>query len=76
MVIRPSEWRAAREKRYLETADMKCPQCKKEVPMDSPLLPFCSERCKLLDLGDWASEKYVISTPIENTIQSGPDDNE
>jgi hypothetical protein len=51
---------------------MKCPQCKKEVPMDSPLLPFCSERCQLLDLGDWASEKYVISTPIENTVQSEP----
>lgn len=40
--------------------------------MDSPLLPFCSERCQLLDLGDWASEKYVISTPIENTVQSEP----
>lgn len=28
-------------------------------------MPFCSERCKLYDLGNWASEKYVISTPIE-----------
>lgn len=27
-------------------------------------MPFCSERCKLIDLGNWASEKYVISTPI------------
>ena len=27
-------------------------------------LPFCSERCRLIDLGNWASEKYVISTPI------------
>ncbi len=26
-------------------------------------MPFCSERCKLLDLGNWASEKYVISSP-------------
>ncbi len=25
--------------------------------------PFCSERCRLLDLGNWASEKYVISQP-------------
>ena len=44
---------------------MKCPQCKKEVQPDSPDFPFCSERCKLLDLGNWASEKYVISTPAE-----------
>jgi uncharacterized protein len=25
--------------------------------------PFCSERCRLLDLGNWASEKYVVSEP-------------
>ena len=28
-------------------------------------MPFCSERCKLIDLGKWASEEYVISTPLE-----------
>lgn len=27
-------------------------------------MPFCSERCKLIDLGNWASERYVISTPV------------
>jgi endogenous inhibitor of DNA gyrase (YacG/DUF329 family) len=26
-------------------------------------MPFCSERCKLIDLGKWASEEYVITTP-------------
>ncbi|MBL8229303.1 MAG: DNA gyrase inhibitor YacG [Bryobacterales bacterium] len=55
---------------------MKCPQCKKPVSADAPFLPFCSERCKLLDLGDWASEKYVISTPMEHTPQREPDDEE
>jgi len=44
---------------------MKCPICKKEVPPDSAFYPFCSERCKLIDLGNWASEKYVISTPVQ-----------
>ena len=44
---------------------LKCPTCGKEVTLEDPYMPFCSERCKLLDLGDWASEKYVISTPIE-----------
>jgi uncharacterized protein len=44
---------------------MKCPICKKEASPDSPFYPFCSERCKLIDLGNWASEKYVISTPVQ-----------
>ena len=44
---------------------MKCPICKNLVEMGAPDFPFCSERCRLLDLGAWASEKYVISTPIQ-----------
>lgn len=28
-------------------------------------MPFCSDRCRIIDLGDWASEKYVISTPAD-----------
>ena len=43
---------------------MKCPICKKEVAPGDPFMPFCSERCKLIDLGNWASEKYVIATPL------------
>ncbi len=42
---------------------MLCPICKKEVARTDPFMPFCSERCKLIDLGNWAMEKYVISTP-------------
>jgi len=45
---------------------MKCPICAKDVAFDDPEMPFCSERCRLLDLGNWASEKYVISSPIES----------
>jgi endogenous inhibitor of DNA gyrase (YacG/DUF329 family) len=44
-----------------------CPICKK--PTDSEKdseFPFCSERCRLLDLGAWAAEKYVVSEPIFN----------
>lgn len=44
---------------------MKCPICKKPVEFGSEHMPFCSERCKLIDLGNWASEKYVISSPID-----------
>ena len=42
---------------------MKCPICKKEVKFGDPEFPFCGERCRVLDLGNWASEKYVISSP-------------
>jgi len=42
---------------------IRCPICKKEVTEGTPDFPFCSERCRLLDLGNWSSEKYVISEP-------------
>jgi hypothetical protein len=39
-----------------------CPVCGARVPWSasSPHRPFCSERCKLIDLGQWASEGYRI----------------
>jgi endogenous inhibitor of DNA gyrase (YacG/DUF329 family) len=43
----------------------RCPICKKPTDSDEHAdFPFCSERCRLLDLGAWASEKYVVSDPI------------
>ena len=44
---------------------IRCPICKKEVAAGSADFPFCSERCRTMDLGNWASEKYVISTPLQ-----------
>jgi hypothetical protein len=41
-----------------------CPICKKPVSRTGPDYPFCSPRCKLIDLGNWASERYVVSTPL------------
>jgi len=43
--------------------DMKiiCPICKRKTTWEeNPWRPFCSERCKLIDLGKWASEKYRV----------------
>jgi uncharacterized protein len=43
----------------------RCPICK--TPTDSEKhseFPFCSERCRTQDLGNWASEKYVVSEPV------------
>ena len=41
-----------------------CPICKKAVALDSPDLPFCSDRCRVIDLGKWASGEYKITSPI------------
>jgi hypothetical protein len=41
-----------------------CPICKKPTDSEKDVdFPFCSERCRLLDLGAWAAEKYVVSDP-------------
>lgn len=40
-----------------------CPTCHNEViwSPESPYRPFCSKRCQIIDLGDWASEKNAIA---------------
>ena len=43
---------------------LRCPICKAPTPRSAPQFPFCSERCRLLDLGKWASGQYVISSPM------------
>lgn len=45
---------------------LRCPICRKIVLRSEPEFPFCSERCRLIDLGKWASGGYVISTPIND----------
>jgi endogenous inhibitor of DNA gyrase (YacG/DUF329 family) len=43
----------------------RCPICKTATDSDvHKEFPFCSERCRLLDLGAWASEKYAVSDPV------------
>jgi endogenous inhibitor of DNA gyrase (YacG/DUF329 family) len=40
-----------------------CPTCKKKTiySKDNPYRPFCCERCKLIDLGEWATEGHSIA---------------
>ncbi len=41
--------------------DMKCPVCKKTIPWEqNPYRPFCSYRCKMIDLGKWLKEEYRV----------------
>jgi len=44
---------------------VKCPICGKPVARTDAAFPFCSDRCRTIDLGNWASEKYVISSPLD-----------
>ena len=44
---------------------MRCPICKREaVQKGNPFRPFCSERCKLIDLDNWLSGRYRVFTPV------------
>ena len=42
---------------------MTCPICKKTVAPGDPDFPFCSERCRIIDLANWATDQYVIPGP-------------
>jgi endogenous inhibitor of DNA gyrase (YacG/DUF329 family) len=59
---------------------MNCPICKKLVAdegPDKPLsYPFCSQRCRLIDLGRWLGEKYQIriSTTDADSMERNPQD--
>jgi endogenous inhibitor of DNA gyrase (YacG/DUF329 family) len=40
---------------------MRCPICKREFnPTTTPAMPFCSERCRTIDLGRWLDESYGL----------------
>jgi endogenous inhibitor of DNA gyrase (YacG/DUF329 family) len=56
------------------TTTVQCPQCQKPVTWDdtSAWKPFCSERCKLIDLGDWAEGNHRVAGP--KTEDAFPDD--
>ena len=44
---------------------LRCPICKQPTDSDTnPEFPFCSERCRDRDLGNWAMEKYKVTAPL------------
>jgi endogenous inhibitor of DNA gyrase (YacG/DUF329 family) len=50
-----------------------CPTCgtQTEYSTQNPYRPFCSERCKMIDLGAWANESYRVP---DNGHPEGPED--
>jgi endogenous inhibitor of DNA gyrase (YacG/DUF329 family) len=51
-----------------------CPICKKDVEPGQEGWPFCSNRCRLIDLGNWLGGKYVV--PSEETVDRESDDDQ
>lgn len=50
---------------------VKCPQCGRFTlyAPENPFRPFCTERCRLIDLGQWADESYRV--PVDQSSSSG-----
>lgn len=50
---------------------VKCPRCKKELDWEtSESRPFCSERCRLQDLGAWFMEEHLISDEENSSLEA------
>jgi len=61
------------------TIKVRCPICKKAVKSTDSDFPFCSDRCRVIDLGKWSSGSYVISSPVKDAdelIQEGDVDDQ
>ena len=48
---------------------IRCPTCKGIVLKKDREFPFCSERCRTIDLGRWASGAYVVSSPLQGSTE-------
>jgi endogenous inhibitor of DNA gyrase (YacG/DUF329 family) len=57
--------------------EVKCPTCGRPAVynLSNPARPFCSERCKLIDLGAWADERYRVPTTDQQTVNENDQEN-
>jgi hypothetical protein len=54
-------------------AQVRCPTCGRHFqPEQSPAMPFCSERCRLVDLGRWLDERYGLDVEPEREPEDVP----
>ena len=51
---------------------IRCPTCRREDVVEDDFIwrPFCSRRCKIIDLGNWLEEVYRISEPAAEVVES------
>jgi endogenous inhibitor of DNA gyrase (YacG/DUF329 family) len=59
---------------------LECPTCRKQIKYadlkEVPYRPFCSRRCKLVDLGRWLNEEFRVSEELPPELRSGPGSND
>jgi uncharacterized protein len=57
-------------------ATVKCPTCGRSIEWSdqSPFRPFCSERCRIIDLGAWLTEKHAIPGPESQLEADAPEE--
>jgi len=57
---------------------MPCPTCQKPVKPreENPTFPFCSDRCRMADLGRWLNEEYRIPVEESDDVPGGQADDE
>jgi uncharacterized protein len=56
---------------------IKCPTCKTETAWEgNPDRPFCSERCRLVDLGAWIDGEYRVPAEESSPEEAGPGDDQ
>ena len=62
----------------MEKKIINCPRCKQptEYSTENSFRPFCSERCRLIDLGQWVEEEFKIVEQGEIEKHSSPEDND
>ena len=54
---------------------VKCPQCRRVGKwFETDFGPFCSKRCKMIDLGKWMEEEHVIAEPLRPDMFDGYDE--
>jgi len=55
-----------------------CPRCSKQADLssDNNFRPFCSEKCKMIDLGNWLDESYTIPVEDETNLEEEIDSDE
>jgi endogenous inhibitor of DNA gyrase (YacG/DUF329 family) len=50
--------------------NIRCPVCKKKIGWEgNPYRPFCSYRCKMIDLGKWLKEEYRVQGQKQDTVE-------
>jgi hypothetical protein len=55
------------------SARVRCPTCRRDVDWDAaPFRPFCSERCRLIDLGAWLTEQHAIAGDSVTAQEAAP----